>query len=146
MTGRAIWHDGKKFACNAGDLGQGKIPWRKAWQPTPVFLPAESYGQRSLAGYNPCGHKESDMIEWPSLSLTFLSLFHLGLEKCACAVSLRRQLSPVQDSLGTLHYSWVGSKLTTCPIAVVSGARKTGTVLEGGERVVVWLQLGMAGV
>ena len=63
MTGRAIWHDGKKFACNAGDLGRGKIPWRKAWQPTPVFLPAESYGQKGLVGYNPCGHKESDMIE-----------------------------------------------------------------------------------
>ena len=63
MTSRAIWHDGKKFACNAGDLGRGKIPWRKAWQPTPVFLPAESYGQKGLVGYNLCGHKESDMIE-----------------------------------------------------------------------------------
>ena len=29
----------------------GKIPWRRAWQPTPVFLPGESHGQRSLAGY-----------------------------------------------------------------------------------------------
>ena len=28
-----------------------KIPWRRAWQPTPVFLPGESHGQRSLAGY-----------------------------------------------------------------------------------------------
>ena len=31
----------------------GKIPWRRAWQPTPVFLPGESHGQRSLAGYDP---------------------------------------------------------------------------------------------
>ena len=31
----------------------GKIPWRKAWQPTPIFLPGESQGQRSLAGYSP---------------------------------------------------------------------------------------------
>jgi len=30
-----------------------KIPWRRAWQPTPVFLPRESHGQRNLAGYNP---------------------------------------------------------------------------------------------
>ena len=30
-----------------------KIPWRKEWLPTPVFLPGESHGQRSLAGYNP---------------------------------------------------------------------------------------------
>ena len=31
----------------------GKIPWRRAWQPTPVFLPGELHGQRSLVGYNP---------------------------------------------------------------------------------------------
>ena len=36
----------------------GKIPWRKAWQPTSVFLPGESHGQRSLVGYSPWGHKE----------------------------------------------------------------------------------------
>ena len=40
----------------------GKIPWR-AWQPTPVFLPGESHGQRSLADYSSWGHKESDMTE-----------------------------------------------------------------------------------
>ena len=41
----------------------GKIPWRKKWQPTPVFLPGESHGQRNLVGYSPWGHKESDMTE-----------------------------------------------------------------------------------
>ena len=39
------------------------IPWRRKWQPTPVFLPGESHGWRSLVGYNPCGHKESDTTE-----------------------------------------------------------------------------------
>ena len=39
-----------------------KIPWR-AWQPTPAFLPGESHGQRSLAGYSPQGRKESDTTE-----------------------------------------------------------------------------------
>ena len=43
-------------------LGQ-KIPWRRKWQPTPVFLPGEFHGQRSLAGYSPWGRKESDMTE-----------------------------------------------------------------------------------
>ena len=38
----------------------GKIPWRRAWQPTPVFLPGESHGQRSLEGYSPWGCKELD--------------------------------------------------------------------------------------
>ena len=40
-----------------------KIPWRRAWQPTPAFLPRESHGQRTLAGYNPQGYKESDLTE-----------------------------------------------------------------------------------
>ena len=43
--------------------GLGRFPWRRAWQPTPVFLPGESQGQRSLAGYSPWGCKESDMTE-----------------------------------------------------------------------------------
>ena len=34
-----------------------KIPWNKAWQLTPVFLPEKSHGQRSLTGYSPRGHK-----------------------------------------------------------------------------------------
>jgi len=41
----------------------GKIPWRRARQPTPVSLPGESYGQRSLAVYSPWGHKESNTTE-----------------------------------------------------------------------------------
>ena len=40
-----------------------KILWRRAWQPTPVFLPGESHRQRSLEGYKPQGHKESDSTE-----------------------------------------------------------------------------------
>ena len=42
-----------------------KIPWRREWQPTPVFLPAESHGQRSRAtvGYSPWGRKELDVTE-----------------------------------------------------------------------------------
>ena len=38
----------------------GKIPWRRAQPPTPVFLPGESHGQRSLVGYSPGGHTELD--------------------------------------------------------------------------------------
>ena len=50
-------------------LGQGrgfhpwvrKIPWRRKWQPTPVFFPGKSHGQESLAGYSPLGHEESPL-------------------------------------------------------------------------------------
>ena len=57
---------GKEFACDEGvefDHWVRKIPWRRAWQPTPAFLPGQFHGQRSLAGYSPQGHKESDRTE-----------------------------------------------------------------------------------
>ena len=49
----------------------GKIPWRRKWQPTPAFLPEESHGQWSLAGYGSWGHKELDMTK----QLTLYTLF-----------------------------------------------------------------------
>ena len=46
------------------DSWAGKIPWSRKWQPgTPVFLPGELHGQRSLVGYSPRGHRESDTTE-----------------------------------------------------------------------------------
>ena len=59
-----------KSACNAGD--PSSIPWRREWQPTPVFLPGEFYEQRNLARYCPWGRKELDTVE--RLTLTFTSL------------------------------------------------------------------------
>ena len=44
------------------DAWVGKIPWRRKWQPTPVSLPGESHGQRSLGGYTPWGRRV-DMTE-----------------------------------------------------------------------------------
>ena len=48
----------KNPPANSGDMDL--IPWWRAWQPTPVFLPGKSHGLRSLAGYSPWGCKESD--------------------------------------------------------------------------------------
>ena len=59
----------KKSTCNAGDTGDKSDPWmrkiprKRAWQPTPVFLTGESRGQRSLAVYSPEGRTESDTTE-----------------------------------------------------------------------------------
>ena len=52
--------NGNKNERNSGSLPGLGIPWRRKWQPTPVFLPGESHGQGSLAGYSLWGHKESD--------------------------------------------------------------------------------------
>ena len=47
--------------------------WRRRWHPTPVLLPGESHGWRSLEGCSPWGREELDMTEWTSLSLfTFM--------------------------------------------------------------------------
>ena len=61
---------GKEPACHCRRLKRcgfcawvGKIPWRRARQPTPVFLPGESHGQKSLVGYSPQGRKELDTTE-----------------------------------------------------------------------------------
>ena len=48
----------------------GKISWRRKWHPIPVFFPGKSHGRRSLVGYSPWGHKESDTT---SLSLPLYS-------------------------------------------------------------------------
>ena len=57
----------KNLSANAGDGFDprvGKIPWRRKWLATPVFLSVESHGQkRSLVGYSPWGRKESDTTE-----------------------------------------------------------------------------------
>ena len=65
------WLSGKESACNAGDPasipGLGRSPWRRKWPHTPVFLPGESHGWRSLVGYSLWGHKESNPTHPPGL-------------------------------------------------------------------------------
>ena len=60
----------KNLPANAGDIrdassipGSRRFRWRRAWQPTPVFMPGESHGQRSLAGYSPMGCTDLDTTE-----------------------------------------------------------------------------------
>ena len=59
----------KNLPANAGDVRCGfdswvrKIPWSRKWQPTPVFLPGNFQGQRSLASYHPWGRKKLDTTE-----------------------------------------------------------------------------------
>ena len=67
ILGLLRWLSDKEFPCQCRryrkcgfDPWVGKIPCSKKRQPTPVFLPGEFHGQRSLASYNPWGRKESD--------------------------------------------------------------------------------------
>ena len=61
FLGLPWWLSGKESTCQCRrsgfDLWVKKIPWRREWQPTSVFLPGKPHGQRGLGGYHPCGHK-----------------------------------------------------------------------------------------
>ena len=64
------WHSGKESACQCRKHKRcmfnpwvRKIPWSRTWQPTPVFLPGKFHGQRSLVGFSPGVHNESDMTD-----------------------------------------------------------------------------------
>ena len=61
------WRSGKESVCQMQETQEtwvlSKIPWTRKWQPTSVFLPGRSHGQRRLAGYIPWGCRESDVTE-----------------------------------------------------------------------------------
>ena len=85
------WLSGKESACQCRRLRfhpwVGMIPWRRERQPTAVFLPGESHGQRSLVSYSPRGHRELDTTERLSTCIIV----------CVCsspAPSLSRPLPP----------------------------------------------------
>ena len=66
----------KNPPANTGDAAEAvwvrRIPWSR--KPAPVFLPGKFHGQRSLVGYSPWDHKESDMTEYMYPALTFFLL------------------------------------------------------------------------
>ena len=90
---------GKESACQCTkhetcgfDSWIQKNPWRRAWQPTPVFLPGESHGQRNQAGYSPWGHKESDTTEATQHRCTRGSMSSLTLTSARQLLFLQSQL------------------------------------------------------
>ena len=113
----------KESTCSAGDTGRHgfnpqvrKIPWRRAWQPTPVFLPGESHGQRNMVGYSPWGRKESDTTEvtehtthtcmWTQMPFFFHVFF-----------------SPKKILNFSLEYSWIS-------VVLVSVAQQSESVVH----------------
>ena len=82
----------------------GKTPWRRVRQPTPVFLPGESHGQRSLVGYSPWDHKEGAWVKWLNMYTLIITSFW------AVRTSLMR-LASLQFTFGKVtvgqHFSHV---------------------------------------
>ncbi|KAB0358701.1 hypothetical protein FD754_002857, partial [Muntiacus muntjak] len=112
-----------------------QIIWKREWQPTPIFVPGESHGQKSLVGYSPWGHKESDMTEnqeWPdsfgrkphgisrhtqgngNLCLRHHSLERLIVRKQNFSSSLvPNEWSRKQKTIIKEFYSWISLELTS---------------------------------
>ena len=89
----------------------GKIPWRRKWQPIPVFLPGKSHGQRNLGGSSPWGHKESDTTErlnhnsmFTTRSPCYCEILHLG-KLCAGHFTVTFLLNPPSHEDRYLSYT-----------------------------------------
>ena len=81
----------------------GKIPWRRECQPTPIFLPGQIHGQRSLAGYSLWGLKESDTTEWLTL---FLSLSGSQTIEKYCDVILLASINRTRFRWCSTSFPW----------------------------------------
>jgi len=73
----------------------GKIPWRRAWQPTSVFLPEESHGQRSLASYSPRITRSWTQLKWLGRHICVLS--NTSPNTCFQTVMLEKTLESPLD-------------------------------------------------
>ena len=123
LDGFPWWCSGKDSVCQCRrqkglgfDLWVSKIPWRRKWQPTPVFLPGKSCGQKSLVGYSLRGCKESNTSEhacttytrynWLFLNSGILELHHLFWEE-----NILCSLVHVHHQLDKHTFVWVTEAL-----------------------------------
>ena len=99
-----------------------KIPWRKKWLPTPVFLPRESHGQRNLVGYSSCSRKMSDVagpifISWYTYCISTLPMCPVMIPSLYLSLNIFSDRFPSFSSIVALsvHFSSVTqSCLTLC--------------------------------
>ena len=114
-----LWNSAFKRQCGRPgfDPSVRKIPWRRKWQPTPVFLPGESHGQRSLVGYSPWDRKESDTTE----RLHFTSLLFPAICKASS-----------DNHFAFLHFFFMGMVLITasCTMSQTSIHSSSGTLSD----------------
>ena len=96
------------------------FPWRSTWQPTPVFLPRESHGQRSLTGYSPEDYKESQITKvtyhtctHPTIPVLYRKVFKYGEPNGMLAFSpfLHWRLSRFSLSTSWNHYHFIAQIL-----------------------------------
>ena len=124
------WLSGKEAACqyrrHRFDPWVGKIHWRREQLPTPVFLPGESYGQRSLEGYSPWGCKESDRTASEHMTPSWWLYLYI----CHLSDHLRM---PANTPLMVL---WKGAHSTEMKPLANNWGRSTTTCMERSSSLV----------
>jgi len=121
-----------------------KIPWRRKWQPTPVFLPGKSYGQRSLVGYNPQGHKESDTTEQlHSLTQSHTSKVMLKIIQARLHQYVNHEIPDVQLVLEKAEEPEIKLPTSLGSLKKQESSRKTSTsaLLATSMPLTVWITI-----
>ena len=112
-TGQRLpwWLSAKEFACQCGRCGFdswiGKIPWRRKWELTPLFLSGKSHRQRSVVGYNPWGHKRvgHDLVTKPPWREDHLSDCRFFLTNCRGQKTMEQHFSSaLTEELSTYNF------------------------------------------
>ena len=85
-----------------------KIPWRKAWHPTPVFLPEESLGQRSLVGYSHRVAKSQTQLKQPSTHAPVCSRLNVPKKICSRDFSGSKMVKNLPSNAGDMSLIPVG--------------------------------------
>ena len=95
-----------------------KIPWRRKWQPTPLFLPGESHGERNLTGYSPWGHRVEH--NWATAHANTHTYVYTHTAHAHTLTSLLRQLSP-PHILFLVGFSWLSGWQDNCYVYMDNG-------------------------
>ena len=106
----------KRDRRDGGSIWVRKIPWRRAWQPTPILLPGESHGRKSLLGYGPWGDKESDVLKQLSMHTHKQHIYSVFLvseiNPIVCYSRQAQNLSTEKEScLFLCVFLWAGKSL-----------------------------------
>ena len=119
VNGLARCRSGKDSACQCSFCKRcgfepwvRKIPWSKKWQPTPLFLPKKSHGERKLAGYSPWGCKRLNTTEPEHIHtqaglshLQFSVVNHFRTLVCDCIIWSAKPVSPLHRWPTPIHFS-----------------------------------------
>ena len=119
VYGFSMWSRGIDFTCKCKickrykfDPWAGKMPWSWKRQPTPVFLPGESHGQRSLVGYSPWDHRELDQSQQQQLKWCLIAFF---VQFNVANSLMRRKVSWCLESSGRLAFTHIVGTLLKDP-------------------------------